>query len=53
MDNETERAMAQALIDAINDILPKTSEKNNSSIKKALDLAAEHYDIKGDTKDKK
>ena len=40
-------------VDAINNILPKTSEKNNLSIKKALDLAGEHYDIKGDTKNKK
>ena len=52
MTNETEREMAKALIDAISSILPKTTEKNNAMIKNALDIAAEHYDLKKDTKKK-
>jgi len=53
MSNETELEMAKALIDAINNILPKTTEKNNPIVKNALDIAAAHYDLKKGTNKKK
>lgn len=53
MTNDAEREIAKVLLETINGILPKTTEKNNPSIKKVIEMAEEHYDIKKDTKKKK